>query len=197
MNLQLVIFRLAVGILAVAVMAHTTQALEIKPTSKELRAEEAWLKEHLLECKLKPSTAQSAEAVSPPKEPGLDVLANNDSVIQNGRGSKPMKIGDKEYSRGLYCHAVSKVDVSLPGPGKIFTAVVGLDHNEDTPRGKGSVVFTVKVRDKVAFQSGVMRIGTPGREVSVDLGGALGDGAWMTCMERNSDIVLLSCYAPL
>jgi len=26
---------------------------------------------------------------------------------------------------------------------------------------------------------------------------ALGDGAWMTCMERNSDILLLSCYAPL
>jgi alpha-N-arabinofuranosidase len=29
------------------------------------------------------------------------------------------------------------------------------------------------------------------------MAGALGDGAWMTCMERNSDIVLLSCYAPL
>ena len=29
------------------------------------------------------------------------------------------------------------------------------------------------------------------------MAGAIGDGAWMTCMERNSDIVLLSCYAPL
>jgi alpha-N-arabinofuranosidase len=29
------------------------------------------------------------------------------------------------------------------------------------------------------------------------MSGALGDSAWMTCMERNSDIVLLSCYAPL
>jgi alpha-N-arabinofuranosidase len=29
------------------------------------------------------------------------------------------------------------------------------------------------------------------------MSGALGDGAWMACMERNSDIVLLSCYAPL
>jgi len=28
-------------------------------------------------------------------------------------------------------------------------------------------------------------------------GRSAGDGAWMTCMERNSDIVLLSCYAPL
>jgi alpha-N-arabinofuranosidase len=29
------------------------------------------------------------------------------------------------------------------------------------------------------------------------MAGALGDAAWMTGMERNSDIVLLSCYAPL
>jgi alpha-N-arabinofuranosidase len=26
---------------------------------------------------------------------------------------------------------------------------------------------------------------------------ALGDGAWMTCLERNSDICIMSCYAPL
>ncbi|HLP76190.1 MAG TPA: alpha-L-arabinofuranosidase C-terminal domain-containing protein, partial [Candidatus Paceibacterota bacterium] len=37
------------------------------------------------------------------------------------------------------------------------------------------------------------RVGSP----TPNLSGALGDGAWMTCMERNSDIVLLSCYAPL
>ncbi len=37
------------------------------------------------------------------------------------------------------------------------------------------------------------RVGSPTPNIS----GALGDGAWMTCMERNSDIVLLSCYAPL
>jgi alpha-L-arabinofuranosidase len=37
------------------------------------------------------------------------------------------------------------------------------------------------------------RVGSPTPNIS----GALGDGAWMTCMERNSDIVLLSCYAPM
>ena len=37
------------------------------------------------------------------------------------------------------------------------------------------------------------RVGSP----TPNMAGALGDGAWMTCMERNSDIVLLSCYAPL
>ncbi len=37
------------------------------------------------------------------------------------------------------------------------------------------------------------RVGSP----TPNMAGALGDSAWMTCMERNSDIVLLSCYAPL
>jgi alpha-L-arabinofuranosidase len=37
------------------------------------------------------------------------------------------------------------------------------------------------------------RVGSP----TPNMSGALGDGAWMTCMERNSDIVLLHCYAPL
>jgi len=37
------------------------------------------------------------------------------------------------------------------------------------------------------------RVGSP----TPNMEGALGDGAWMSCMERNSDIVLISCYAPL
>ena len=37
------------------------------------------------------------------------------------------------------------------------------------------------------------RVGSP----TPNMAGALGDSAWMTCMERNADIVLMSCYAPL
>jgi alpha-N-arabinofuranosidase len=37
------------------------------------------------------------------------------------------------------------------------------------------------------------RVGSP----TPNMSGALGDSAWMTCMERNSDILLMSCYAPL
>ena len=37
------------------------------------------------------------------------------------------------------------------------------------------------------------RVGAP----TPNMAGALGDSAWMTGMERNSDIVLISCYAPL
>ena len=30
-----------------------------------------------------------------------------------------------------------------------------------------------------------------------NMGGALGDAAWMCCLERNADIVMMHCYAPL
>jgi alpha-galactosidase len=105
-------------------------------------------------------------------EPGLLVLANNDAVIKNNRGGKPLKIVDKEYTRGLFCHAVSKVVVRLPGPGKTFTAVAGVDSNEQTRPGRGSVVFSVAVAGKEAFRSPVMREAMPGAAVSVDLAGA-------------------------
>jgi len=37
------------------------------------------------------------------------------------------------------------------------------------------------------------RVGSP----TPNMAGALGDAAWMTGMERNSDILVMSCYAPL
>lgn len=37
------------------------------------------------------------------------------------------------------------------------------------------------------------RVGSP----TPNMAGALGDAAWMTGMERNSDIVIMQCYAPL
>jgi alpha-N-arabinofuranosidase len=37
------------------------------------------------------------------------------------------------------------------------------------------------------------RVGSP----TPNMAGALGDAAWMTGMERNSDLVLISCYAPM
>jgi alpha-galactosidase len=103
---------------------------------------------------------------------GLTVLANHDPVSRNNRGGEPLRIGDKEFSRGLYCHAVSKVLVTLPSPGKSFSAIVGVDSNPDTRNGKSSVVFSVSIGDKVLFKSDVLRVNSPGVPVAVDLGGA-------------------------
>ena len=131
-----------------------------------------WLDTHLMNGVLRPAASTGAPLPPQPTEPGLDVYANNDPVIQNTRGGQPLKIGGRTFSRGLYCHAVSKIVVRLPGPGKRFSSVVGLDHNADTARGKGSVVFSVTVGDKTLFRSDVLRYGTPACEVAVDLNGA-------------------------
>ncbi len=102
----------------------------------------------------------------------IEVLANNDPVQPNARGGKPMHIAGVQYTRGLYCHAVSKVIAHLPRGGKAFQAVVGVDSNEQTGGGRGSVVFSVRANDKELWKSGVLREGMPGVPVSVDLNGA-------------------------
>jgi alpha-galactosidase len=62
--------------------------------------------------------------------------------------------------------------VRLPGPGKTFTAVVGVDSNPQTVGGRGSVVFSVSVGGTQAFRSQVLREGMVGVPVRVELGGA-------------------------
>lgn len=106
---------------------------------------------------------------SPPPRAGLQVLANNDPVIKNQRNDRPLNLAGRQYAHGLYCHAVSKVAVRLPGPGRTFTAIVGVDSNEQTSGGRGSVIFSVSVDGKEAFKSEVLREGMAGVPVRVDL----------------------------
>ena len=120
--------------------------------------------------------AAKFEGVDEPRGPEarIDVLANNDPVQVNARrAGRPLRIVDRTYTRGLYCHAASKLVVHLPGPGKTFEAVVGVDSNEQTSGGRGSVVFAVTVGGQEAWRSGVMREGMPGVPVAVELGGAV------------------------
>ena len=114
------------------------------------------------------------EGVSPipPLDPGLEVVVNYDAVQKDARFGKPLKIVDTQFRHGLFCHATSKIVVRLPGPGKAFQAIVGVDSNEQTSGGRGSVVFSVEVAGKEAFSSGVLREGTPGLPVAIDLTGA-------------------------
>src|ERR1035438_9095931 len=119
------------------------------------------------------SAAKFEGARSPaPAEPALVVIANHGPVQKNARGGGPMHLSDKEYTRGLYCHAPSKIIVRFPGPGARFTAIVGVDTNDQTSGGRGSVDFSVKVGGTERFRSGVMREGMPGKPVAVELDGA-------------------------
>lgn len=159
------------GVIAVSWLLSGQCVQAVSPTPAEMAEARSWV-------------AAKFEGVQDAKTPdvGLFVVANNDPVQPNGRSGKPFKIGDKQYSRGLFCHAVSKVIVRLPSAGKTFAATAGVDTNEQTVPGKGSVVFSVSVGDKNVFKSEVMREGMPGIPVQANLGGTkefvleVGDG---------------------
>jgi len=48
-------------------------------------------------------------------------------------------------------------------------------------------------KSKIFVGEWATRVGSP----TPNMAGALGDAAWMCCLERNADIVLMHCYAPL
>jgi len=112
----------------------------------------------------------------------LLVVDNHDPVQHNARNGKPMVIAGQTFTRGLYCHAASKIVVGLPGPGKKFQTLVGVDSNSDTSGGRGSVVFSVSVGEKSVYKSDVMREGMSARAVEIPLADAsefvleIGDG---------------------
>ena len=140
----------------------TTEARSIDVTPEEQAAARSWV-----------AAKFAGTAKTGPREPGLIVAANHDPVVKNTRGGgRPLTIARTAYDHGLYCHALSHVVVRLPRPGKSFTAVVGVDSNPQTIGGRGSIVFSVSVRGKLAFRSEVMREGMVGVPVNVDLGGA-------------------------
>lgn len=109
---------------------------------------------------------------APARQVGLVVLANHDPVQQNARAGRPLRMGDRQFSGGLYCHAPSNVQVHLPKPGSRLTATVGVDSNEQTGGGRGSVVFLVRVGDREVFRSALLREGMAPVAIDVDLAGA-------------------------
>jgi len=112
-------------------------------------------------------------AAAPESAGSLTLLAHFDVVWRNCRVDRPLTLGASEYGRGLFTHAASDVLVKLPGPGKEFTACVGIDTNEQTRGGRGTVVFSVAVGGAdEAFKSPVLSEGMAPVPVRVDLGGA-------------------------
>jgi alpha-galactosidase len=159
------------ALLALVVAAVTGPAHAVQVAPEELATARRWA-----EAKFR-GKADNSETIA-----GYVVLANNDPVQRNARGGKPMSLVGKPYTRGLYCHAASRVVVRLPGRARSFHAVVGVDSNEQTSGGRGSVVFEVLAGGKSLYRSPLMREGMQGLPVELDLNGsreltlAVGDG---------------------
>ena len=149
----------AAKVVSIAMLAQAAYALDVTPD--EMWEARRWVAARLL---------GGADVARP--ESLITVIANNDCVQKNARAGKPLSIAGHSYRRGLFCHAVSKLSVRLPGPGRRFDAVAGVDTNEQTMGGRGSVVFSVSAGGRELFRSGVLREGMPGVPVRADLEGA-------------------------
>ncbi|MHB0999908.1 MAG: NPCBM/NEW2 domain-containing protein, partial [Armatimonadota bacterium] len=148
-----------IGVLATVVLSQAVQAVEVLPD--ETIAAKQWV-----------SAVFGGSQKTDLPDSYLRVIENYDPVQKDARFGRPLKIGDVSYKSGLFCHANSRIEVRLPGPAKSFTAVCGVDNNEQTAGGQGSVVFGVQVSGKDAFHSETVKGGMPGIPVKVDLGGA-------------------------
>lgn len=89
---------------------------------------------------------------------GLEILANHDAVQKNARLGKPLKIGDVQYTRGLYCHAPSHLVVHLPSPASKFLAAVGVDSNDQRLH---RVLIISNTPDTLTFAAGAWTPSAP------------------------------------
>jgi alpha-galactosidase len=111
------------------------------------------------------------ELKSASQEAGLIVALNNGPVEKNAHYGKPLKIVEAEFTRGIACHATSKIIVQLPSPGKKFTTQIGLDNNVQTKGGRGTIVFSASMDGRNVFRSEVFQVNTPAKPVEIDLQG--------------------------
>lgn len=81
---------------------------------------------------------------------------------------KPLTIAGVEYEYGVGSHAISKMLISVNGSATEFTAKVGVD---DAANGSASVVFYVLGDKEVLWESGLMKVGDPAKEVKINLKG--------------------------
>jgi alpha-galactosidase len=130
------------------------------PTEPELAAAR-----HFVAAKLE---GQPLAAKSTPR---IDVIANYGPVQLDARAGKPLKIGNRPYHKGFYIHAPSRLEITLDKPAAKFETTIGVDSNENTSGGRGSVRFAIEVGDEKKFQSETLREGMTVPAISVNLQG--------------------------
>jgi len=143
-----------------------------RPSAEEMAVRDRWVTEHFPAPVAGPASAAPPAGSAParPAEPGLVVWTNYDAVLLNTLPDKPLAIADQRFAHGIYCHAPSRIQVLLPGPGKSFSAVVGILTNPASQGG--SVVCSVQLGEKQLYASPVLHRGEPGVPLTVDLAGA-------------------------
>ena len=95
----------------------------------------------------------------------------NKSVIET-----PLRIGDRDFTRGLGTHSVGHLRVVSDDPIVSFAAWVGVDHNVRTESGIGSVAFVVAAQGKELQRTEILRGGEAAQRIELTLDGSQGTG---------------------
>ena len=113
-------------------VAVAPPVLAVSVTDEELTERRNWV-------------AARFDGRQPPQrtDQALVVLTNYGPVLKNARAGKPLRLAGQDFTHGLLGHAPSQIRIRLPAPGRSFTALVGIDSNEQTSGGRGSVNFSV------------------------------------------------------
>ncbi len=143
----------------------------VQPDSVELQLATQWTHE-----------AFSLPGIKAPMLAHINVIENHDPVHIDRRLDGPLNIAGVRYDEGLYVHAKSNLQITLPQRGNRFTAWVGVHSNEQTSGGRGSIQFIVEADGKELYCTAVLREGESAVFLDVDLAGAqqlslkVGDG---------------------
>ena len=91
----------------------------------------------------------------------LTVRRQDFNVLRFGQScmETPIKIGERQFERGLGTHANSEIAVTVPPGAHTFSAFVGVDNNYDTQGRLGSVQFSVEIDGKEVLRTPVLKGG--------------------------------------
>lgn len=101
----------------------------------------------------------------------IDVLRQDHNVLRFGEScmETPIIIGGRKFEHGLGTHANSELLVHIPEGAKNFTASVGVELNDDTRNGSGSVRFFIQSGDQALYESPVKKGGEEASEATVEV----------------------------
>ena len=80
----------------------------------------------------------------------------------------PIVIGQRRFEHGLGTHSRSHIRLYSIEPIDRFSAWVGVDNNERTQGGLGSVVFSISAKGEELYRSGVLRGGQEPQRIDLD-----------------------------
>ncbi len=116
---------------------------DLRPSELEVRQMEQWVR------------ASFAQETVPDERFAITVKRQDHGTFGVNRsciGTTPLKIGDQTF-KGLGTHANSELVVHFPKPIAKFTALLGIDNNQNTGGVRGSVQFSVESHGVELYRS--------------------------------------------